>query len=102
MTQTDVLDRPRPLAADGENALVNAIRRDWGRWYTVDVDLNGIWWALRRDGRKAVSGRLPVTLLASIIADYDARPPERAAPGTPAPPTLHAGETPGAASGAGA
>lgn len=72
MTHADVLNRP-PAAAGG-NALIDAMRRDWGAAYAIDVDLNGTWWALRRDGRRAVRGRLPVELLAGIIADYDACP----------------------------
>lgn len=93
MSRTAVLERPGHLAAGEGNALVAAMRRDWPA-YVIDVDVDGIWWALRRDGRRAVSGRLPVELLASIIADFDGHP-RRAAPGDrPAP----AGPpTPGAA-----
>jgi hypothetical protein len=55
------------------------MRRDWPA-YEIDIDLDGIWWALRRDGGRAVSGRLPVELLVNIIADFDDHP-RRAAPG---------------------
>jgi hypothetical protein len=110
MVHADVLERPRPPAVDGQSALIAAMRRDWSSAYLIDVDLWGTWWAIRRDGRKAVSGRLPVVLLVAIIADFDARPvtregiaeankylQERAAPGTPAFPAPADGETQGAA-----
>jgi hypothetical protein len=63
-----------PFVADDDNVLIEAIRRDWSAAYLVDVDGNGICWALRRDGLKALSARLPVTLLAAIIDDFEARP----------------------------
>lgn len=109
MVHADVLERPRPPAVDGQGALIAAMRRDWSSAYLIDVDLWGTWWAIRRDGRKAVCGGLPVALLVAIIADFDACPVtqagidaanafmrEPAAPGTPTPSAHPAGE-PGAA-----
>jgi hypothetical protein len=73
MTHTDVITHVRDFTLDRRRAL-EALRDTWRRAYLIDVDASGLWWGLRRDGRKGVCGTAPDELNAAIMADFAARP----------------------------
>ena len=67
--------RPRRAFGVDEARCAAALASTLGLWYEFPGrDGRGRWWALRRDGGKAVSGATPDELRSRVMADFAANP----------------------------